>query len=577
MTSIRHSWRVLVLAAMVMAALGGLGVRLAFLHLGPNDKLRERIRNTRHFELTLHGTRGRIMDRDGKALAMERPGKIVRAEPLKIQKAGHVEFVGRQLARLLNKNPAKVIKRLRRNCKGIDVESFVPTDLAERIARMKLTGVFFSDTAARYYPQSSLMCHVIGFSNYDNIGSAGVEQTMDRYLQSSPGLRVGEKDGRRREIYGRRVLDLAPREGADIYLTLDVTVQHFVEMALARACVEHNAVNACAIVQRVDTGEILAMASQPVFDVNEYGKSSPDQRRNWAVSVNYEPGSTFKIAIIAAALNEGIVTEDTVFDCEEGHWRYMGIPLRDYHPMGKLSVADILKESSNIGAAKIALELGAKRVEDYLRAFGVGRRTGIHLPGEEAGMLAPRSRWSGISITRIAMGHEVMVTALQMLNLVSAIANDGVLMRPYVVQSVVDKQKRVIYEAIPEVVERPLRPDTAAIMCKLLARVTEEGGTGTRAVPEGFSVAGKTGTAQKVVDGHYSTTENVASFVGFLPADDPIISIIVVVDNPQPVHTGGRVAAPVFREIAGQTMRYLASSPQWKTPVPLANYGRGEI
>jgi cell division protein FtsI (penicillin-binding protein 3) len=227
-----------------------------------------------------------------------------------------------------------------------------------------------------------------------------------------------------------------------------------------------------------------------------------------------------------------------------------------------LSVADVLKKSSNIGAAKIALMLGEDRLEKYLRKFGVGRPTGIELPGEEGGILMPNRTWSKISITRIAMGHEVAVTALQMLNLVSAIANDGFLMRPYLVQRVVDAQGRTIYAAEPEVVSRPINAETSAEMRRLLARVTQKGGTGRRAALEEYTVAGKTGTAQKPGPGGYSDKANMASFVGFLPAEDPELSVIVVVDEPQPLHTGGVVSAPVFRKIAEQVIRYQNSCPE---------------
>ena len=303
------------------------------------------------------------------------------------------------------------------------------------------------------------------------------------------------------------------------------------------------------------------MASRPAYDANEYGSADLTAQLNRAIGYVFEPGSIFKAAVVSAALNEGVVSEQDVFDCENGAWLYHHRILRDYHRYGNLTVSNIVKESSNIGAAKVALRLGERRLEEYLRAFGLGRRSGIDLPGEEAGILHGRSRWSALSITRIPMGHEVGVTALQMVNLLSAIANDGVLMRPAVVQRVVHARGGTIREFVPKEIGRPIRPETAQRMRRLLTGVTDGGGTGTRGRVDGYAVGGKTGTAQKPVPGGYSDRANIASFMGFLPAEDPALAIIVVVDEPQPLHTGGLVAAPVFSEIASQAVRYLDIPP----------------
>jgi len=257
------------------------------------------------------------------------------------------------------------------------------------------------------------------------------------------------------------------------------------------------------------------------------------------------------------------VTPTQIFDCENGTWIYQRRPLHDFHPYGNLSVADIIKKSSNIGAAKIAVILGNERLYAYLKQFGIGECTGIELPGEEAGLLYPVAKWSAISTTRIAIGHEVAVTALQMLGVLCTIANDGVRMRPYIIQQVADADGRVLYQQAPVAVSQPIRADTARLMKSLLVRVTEEGGTGTRARVEGYSVGGKTGTAQKPIPGGYSDTLNMSSFMGFIPAEDPQLAIIVVLDEPSnDVRTGGYVAGPVFKEIAEQTVRYLDIPPQ---------------
>jgi cell division protein FtsI (penicillin-binding protein 3) len=563
MSEKRYVWRVVVVLLIATAVWSGLASRLVLLHLGQNESLRKRVARIRKVEQDILVGRGRILDCNGNILALDLTLRNVCADPKTILEKGHLRFVGNHLARLLDLEPAMVFSRLERPDRRFEyIKMYVHDDVVQQIRRMQLSGVFFEDTSARHYPKGDLLAHVVGFSNLEGVGSAGIEQRMDSLLRGRAGLRISEKDGRRREVYTRRSLEIAPQEGADVYLTLDQNLQYVVEKALDTAVEAHQAKGAWAIIQRISTGEILAMASRPSYDPNEYRRTPQELMLNRNIGYVYEPGSTFKVAVIAAALNEGTVSPETVYDCENGRWFFRGRPLNDYHPYGKLSVADILKKSSNIGAAKVALTLGDKRLEQYLRAFGVGRPTGIELPGEEAGILHPANRWSAISISRIAMGHEVCVTALQMLNMMCGIANDGFVMKPSVVKRVVDARGHTIMEFKPEVFSRPIRQDTARLMQRLLTRTTEEGGTGTRARLDGYLVAGKTGTAQKVLPGGgYSHSANIASFVGFLPSDNPEIGMIVVVDEPQPLRTGGAVAAPVFREIAEQAVRYLDVQP----------------
>lgn len=562
-------------AGVLLVLLAALAGRVVQLHIGPNESLRRRIEQARRYENRLPEPRGRILDRHGNILALDLAMKNVVADPSEVIASGNMRFIGMQLARVLQLDPAMVLATLNRPHRRFEyIQKRVPEETAEQIRRMQLKGVRFDEVSARHYPQGMLACHVIGFANMENVGSAGIEQRFHSYLRGQPGLRVGEKDGRLREIYDRRILDIPPQQGADIYLTIDQNLQYMVEKALAAAVAEHQAKGAWAVVQRVRTGEILAMASLPGFDLNEYRTAADPQKLNRAIGYVYEPGSTFKVATIAAALNEHTVSPEDVFDCENGCWFFKGRPLRDFHPNGPLSVADVLKKSSNIGAAKITLTLDEKTVERYLRAFGFGVPAGIELPGEEGGILNDRSRWTSLSLSRIAMGHEVGVTALQMLNMLCAVANDGMRVRPTIVRRMVDAEGRMLMESRPDFVAQTLRPETSALMRKLLVRVTEEGGTGTRAAVEGYTVAGKTGTAEKAIDGSYSSRANVSSFMGFLPAEDPDrIAIMVVIDEPQGTYrTGGVVAAPVFQEIARQAVRYLDIPPD----VPLAAAGVNE-
>ncbi|MFO7870411.1 MAG: penicillin-binding protein 2 [Kiritimatiellia bacterium] len=549
----------------LIAAMLGLGVRLAFLHLGGHGEIRLKIARTRHVNRKILPGRGDIYDRTGPEappLALNLDVKHVCVDPHVIVENDTVDQVAVECARILGIPAASLIPRLTDENRRFEyVKRFVREPAARRLERRKLQGVFFRDATARYYPNGSFLCHVLGFVNHQGVGGAGIEQYMDRYLKGSPGLLESSVDGMHRELYWHRDLWIPALAGADVYLTIDRHIQYIVEKALDSAMREHHARGAWAVVQIPSTGEILAMAGRPAYDLNEFRYTAPNERLNRAIGYVYEPGSTFKVVTLSSALDAGTVKPDTVMDCEMGTWSYKGRVLRDYHPYGELTVADGIKKSSNILHAKAALTLGDKRFYRYMRNFGIGVETGIDLPGEESGILHPPDKWSNISATRIAMGQGVAVTALQMLGAVNAIANDGVIMRPYVIDHVVEEDGKVLYRNGPEEAFAPVSSETAAVMRGLLKRVTERGGTGTRAAVDGYEVCGKTGTAQKAAPGGYSDTDYVASFAGFLPARSPRISAIVVVDEPQPLHTGGRVAGPVFREIMEQTARYLNIAP----------------
>jgi cell division protein FtsI (penicillin-binding protein 3) len=555
-------WRVALVAILLLLVWGGLAARLCVLHLGGNESLKERVRRMRTVEEKILVGRGRIFDRNKHLLALDLPVKNIIADPVVILSNGTAKAISTHLARVLDLPPKQVYDRINRPGRRYEpVARLVREETATQVERLHLPGVFFEPQTTRYYPHGTLGCHVLGFSNREGVGSAGIEQRWDSLLKGRPGLRQSQRDGRRREIYTRRSLEIAPQEGADVYLTLDPNVQYFVEKALDAAMTNFGPEAAWAIVQEVRTGEILAMASRPHYDLNAYGKTSADTRLNRSVGVNYEPGSVFKVATVAAALNEGIIATNDLFDCENGMWYYGGRPLRDFHPYGELDVTGILRKSSNIGAAKIAVMLGDARLYRYLKAYGLGTRTGIEVPGEEPGIIHTVPHWSKISATRIAMGHEVAVTALQMLNVLCCIGNDGFLMKPYLVRKVVDTDGVVLRENKPVAVSRPITERTSALMRSMLAQVTKTGGTGTRAAIDGYNVAGKTGTAEKIKDGRYVKKQNHSSFMGLLPAERPEIGIIVVLDNPQPIRTAGRTAAPVFADIAEPTARYLDIRP----------------
>lgn len=547
-------------AVMYLLVATGLGFRLAFLHLGPHKERIAKIERLRTFREDLRGRRGFIFDRGGSEniLAMDLAVKDVCADPALLIASNAVASVASQLAAVLAMDVDAVAIQLNQpGRRYVRVQRNAQEDLAGEIAGAGMPGVFLQDAHVRHYPYGSFMCHVLGFVNYEGVGSAGIEQCRQQELKGESGVMQGCVNAFRQELYLSRERYEPGREGHNVELTIDRNVQHIVEKVIDGLMEEYKPKAAWCIVQRVKTGEILAMVSRPAFDLNRFYETDPDVRLNRAIGVNYEPGSTLKAASFAAAFNEGIVTPETVFDCENGGWFYKGSVLRDSHPHGNLTVAEGLIKSSNILTAKVALMLGNERLYRYLRAFGLGQTSGIDLPGEEQGIFHPPSKWYGISPTRIPIGQGIAATALQILGVYCTIANDGYRMRPYVVRRITDVDGSVLKETNPEVVARVIGPETAALMRELLAQVTEEGGTGRRARIGDMRVAGKTGTAQKPVRGGYSSTAYMASFVGFLPVDDPEIGIIVVADEPHPQHMGGVVAAPAFAAIAGEAGRYL--------------------
>lgn len=578
------------LAVVILVVFAGIGVRLSFLYLRPAAWVLEPIVQGRMFKQTPKGNRGRIVDCNGEILAMDLAAYHVYVDPKYISEHGDAAAVAKCLSREFRIPPAEIMDKLSNTDRQyVRIKKYVPGLQLRRFKRrayglmytpdgaeegIYLRGVGLEEAPIRNYPKGALMAHVVGFSNHEGRGAAGIEQRMDDFLRGTEGLRVGQKDGRRREIYSTRTVDIEPEDGANVVLTLDQQLQYMVEKSIEKMCNQYHAKAGWAIVQRVRTGEILAMASFPTYDPNRYGKAPPEWRRNRAISFNYEPGSTMKAGVIAAALDHGIVKETDMIDCEGGYWAYGGKSLRDSHGLDIISVADVIKHSSNIGTAKIALKMGPDLLYSSLKSFHFGERLGVGLPGEEGGIFFSPKHWSKISITRIGMGHEIAVTALQVLSMMDAIAYGGVQMKPMVVKRVLSPHGEILQENKPEELGRPLSPSAARRMRKLLARVTEEGGTGTRARVEGYTVGGKTGTAQKIrpaaEGGGYYPKNFTSSFVGFLPVENPEIGIIVVADDPGTYtesgrkikYFGGTVCAPVFSEIAGFAVRYLRISPE---------------
>lgn len=527
----------------------------------------------------IYAKRGQIQDVNGEVLADNEPLRTVIADGTLIRKH-QIEAMADLMVRPLGMPREELLRKLATKRGYQVVKKDLPVQTADELQLQLQAGGFrgirFEHDSARIYPNNSVLCHVLGFvrrfeeeAKGDNIkkiqGVQGIELTMDEFLRGSDGFRFTEKDRTGREIVLYRGQEREARNGVNVKLTIDMALQSIVERELDSAMAQFKPKGAVAIMMRPKTGEILAMANRPMFDPNKPGEGKPEQMRNDAIISLVEPGSTFKIVPIAAALNEGMASLDTMIFCENGLFLYGGCTLEDHHAHGNISVREVLAKSSNIGCAKLAMRLGDQTFYEYVRRFGFGERTGISLPGEINGMVHPPHRWSKISITRMPMGQEVGVTPLQIITAMSVIANGGSLMLPQIVRSVEDQTGATVMDFKPVKVREVVSPKTAAMVREALSDVVSEQGTAALAKVQGFTVAGKTGTAQKFdPKGGYMKGKYIVSFVGFLPAEDPEFACLVMLDEAkasEEQNYGGLVAAPVFSRIAERAATYMNLEP----------------
>jgi cell division protein FtsI (penicillin-binding protein 3)/stage V sporulation protein D (sporulation-specific penicillin-binding protein) len=513
--------------------------------------------------------RGAIYDTHNEVLAQNVPVATVVADGTLITRADAlVPLLAAKLKLPPNEIAEKISSRrpyivLKREFPEADARA-----LEQSLKAEKLRGIRCERGTVRVYPNGPMLCHVIGFSDFQQHGIQGVEASMDQYLRGEDGYRYIEHDAQGREIVLYRGLEHAPRNGYQVHLTIDLNLQTIVENELDAAMREYTPEKATIILMRPETGEILALANRPNFDLNLRATAKPEQMKNRAIIDMMEPGSTFKIVTAAAALNEKRVRLDSMIFCENGVWNFGGRPLHDHghKGYGELSVQDILVHSSNIGAAKMAVMLGEQKFYEYIRRFGFGDRTGIELPGEIGGMVHSPKNWSKISITRIPMGQEVGVTPLQMLMAMATVANGGKLLQPRIVKSITDDNGKAISVLQPTVVRQVVSPETAAQIALALRGVVSQRGTAAEAAVPGFTISGKTGTAQKAAPGGgYEKDKYVVSFSGFLPSGHPAFVGLVVLDD---AHTkdpalnyGGTIAGPIFSRVAEKAARYLDLEP----------------
>ena len=519
------------------------------------------------YKQTIYAERGAILDANNEVLAHNTPVETVVADATHLNNRQALIPILRDALQI----PASELsEKLEGDRRYIILKRAVPEAIAvalkDKLRAQNLRGIYFERDSTRIYPNGAMLCHVIGFTDFDHHGIQGVEASMDEYLRGENGYRYIEHNRAGQEMVLYRGQERTPRNGYQVRLSIDLNLQNIVENEIDLAMQQYHPQKATVILMRPQTGEILAMANRPNFDLNLRADAKPEQMKNRAIIDMMEPGSTFKIVVAAAALNEHKVRPDSMIFCENGIWNYGGRPLHDHKPYGDLSVQDVLVKSSNIGAAKLALSVGDQKFYEYIRRFGFGERTGVELPGEISGVIRPPQSWSKISITRIPMGHEVGVTPLQMISAMSTIANGGKLVTPRVVKSITTEDGKTQSAPNPLVLRQVIAPETAAQIGTALRGVVSDRGTASAAAVPGFSIAGKTGTAQKVSPkGGYEQGKYIVSFTGYLPSDHPEFVGLVVLDD---AHTstpelnyGGLVAGPIFARIAEKAARYLDLEP----------------
>ncbi len=546
----RSPLRIAWVAALVLVWMLVAAGQLARLQLVEYRTYLERARRQQQRIVEVSPPRGIIYDRNGRELAVSIQVDSAFAVPAEIP---NPHIAARLLSPILQLAPEEIETRLSRSRSFVWLKRKLEAAAVEQIKALNLAGIYFQKENRRFYPNRELAAHVLGFVDVDEKGLAGVEYSLDAQLRGQPVRMLVLADARRR-WYDRDGHE--PQRGASLVLTLDDRIQYIAEKELREAIRATRAQAGTLVVQDPASGEILALANWPSFNPNAPQEAREAARMNRAVSAVYEPGSIFKIVTLAAALEEQRTHPDEVIDCQNGAIYIAGHRIRDHKPFGLLTVAQVLAQSSDVGTIKLGLRLGRRTLYRYIRAFGFGELTGIELSGESRGLLRAVENWTPVSVGSISMGQEIGVTPVQMVTAMSAIANGGLLVAPRLVRALHRDGQRIAWERPAPV--RVISATTAATLRRMLEGVVLEG-TGKAAQLDGWTAAGKTGTAQKIdpLTGRYSLTDHIASFVGFAPLNEPAITVLVTLDSPPGNYHGGRVAAPVFKRVAEQVLTYL--------------------
>lgn len=553
--------RVLVLAAILAVAFGSVALRLGWLQLVRSGELSAMAERQYSRTVILHAQRGPIVDRHGAPLATSTAAESLFAQPRQV---GDPVRVAERLAPLLDTPAADLHAALVTGKPFVWLKRRIEPAIAARIKDLREPGLGFLPEPLRLYPNRELAAHVVGFEGVDG-GLEGVERAWNGELVGTPGKALVGRDALGRDVVHQQILQ-SSAPGRGVMLTIDRTIQHIAEREVDAAFRRTGSKAAMAVVMDPKTGDMLAIAIRPTFNPNTFMDATKDQWRNRSVTDPFEPGSTFKAILAAAALEEGVVRPDERIYAENGQITIARATIHDWKKYGWLSFAEVLQNSSNVGSIKVGLSLGRERYYRYMTAFGFGALTNVGFAGESRGLLRDPGRWSQLSLPTMSIGQEISVTAVQMVAAFGAIANGGTLMQPRIVRSVFDANGRELKRVEPRAVRQVVSPDTAKTVTRLLVGVVA-GGTGRHAAIPGYDVAGKTGTAQKLDPNakRYSRAPGVLSFVGFAPADDPKFVMLVMLDEPKNEKWGSEAAAPIFAAIGREVLRYL-EVPRRDTP-----------
>lgn len=557
-------WRVFIIAALIIALFAMVSVKALELQVLDRERAFKIARKQHQGTSTLLPRRGKIFDRKGKELAVNIDVKSIYANPKLVENPNETAKV---LSEKLDLSEDRIQKRVASNKSFVWIKRLADTKTTKELQESDMKGLGYIPEPKRIYPNGTLLGQVIGFTDLDSIGIEGIEYKYDSSLIGKTRKITLKRDARGHKILSDpneiQEIDRDESSGNDITLTIDSQIQHIVERELKEGIEDMGGEKGMALIMNPETGEVLAMASYPFVDPNSYGKFPESNRRNLPIWYAHEPGSTMKIFLAASAIEDKKVNPSSQFNCENGRRKIGSAVIKDVKPRGTLTVSEIIKYSSNIGASKIGELMGRDKYYKYLKKFGFGNKTGIGLPGESKGQLASPRNWGAIELATISFGQGVSVTSLQLVTALSAIANGGYLMKPYIIEKIVDPEGNIVTENKPEVVTRVISYDTSHLMKQILQGVVEDG-TGKKAQIPGFSVAGKTGTAQipNPSTGGYYSDRYIASFVGFTPVEDPEIVMAVVVEAPRKKTHGGSVAGPIFKQIAEKVLFHMGVSPQ---------------
>ncbi len=562
-TSSIHN-RVLLLQGIVIVAALAVEARLFYLQILKHSEFRQMAYRQQFSHRETTPSRGLIEDRNDDLLAMNIDLYNVAGHPDQISDKAHAASV---LSRALGKSCGEILGKLYENKSFVWLARQVPYERSQAVENLKLDGIEATWEQRRFYPDHDMASHALGFAGLDNQGLNGLEKYFDRFLAGQKGFSITERDARGRVVAADSRQVKASKDGLDLVTTLDRTIQHITQVELQKAFEKYRCKAASAVVMDPKTGEILAMSNYPTFDPNHFSDYPPEYWKNRVVNDEFEPGSTFKLVTALGALEEGVVNEDDRFFCENGAYKTQyGRVVTDHEKHGWLTFREIFGYSSNIGMVKVGAKLGKENLYRYAKRMGFGDPTHIDLPGEALGLLREPEKWSGLSLTTIPYGYEVSTTPIQILSAYAAIANGGVLMKPFLAKELRTRDGNTVRVFSPQKIRRVCSAKTAKRLTEMMKWVVEKG-TGTAVSLPSYSIAGKTGTAYKFMKGHYSKYNYVSSFVGFVPADNPRLVIYISLDDPRGIYWGGYTAGPVFKEVTKRVLAYDLVPPT----VPIAS------